>query len=431
MKQLQSSLFLDTFNNKVKKSQASTFINNMKLPIHRWFRFSAGFSAQWVIEVIREEVSKKGDQINVLDPFVGSGTALLCADLCGVRSYGIESQPFIAKIARIKTHWNCDIRKFKSMAYKVLDKAKDHLKIQDEYPKLIYKCFSENALLKCEGLKKAWKNIDDGTIESNLVWFCITCILRPASTGGTAPWQYILPKKIKKKVLEVFEAFDWQIKIMIEDISLYQRFAKPISTLIFASSMDSEVIPDNIIDFVITSPPYANNYDYADFTRFEMSFWREIKGWGDLQEKVRKNLLRSCSQHASLVKQSLDEILADPNLEPILPEIKKVTKKLEKERENYGGRKHYHLMVAGYFSDMAKVWNNLRRMCRTGSKLCFVVGDSAPYSVYVPVDNWIGEIALASGFHSYCFDKIRDRNVKWKNRKHKVPLHEGNLWVKG
>ena len=32
-------------------------------------------------------------------------------------------------------------------------------------------------------------------------------------------------------------------------------------------------IPDGWGDLVITSPPYANNYDYADAMRFEMMFW--------------------------------------------------------------------------------------------------------------------------------------------------------------
>ena len=26
----------------------SNFLDNMRLPIHRWFRYSAGFSAEWV-----------------------------------------------------------------------------------------------------------------------------------------------------------------------------------------------------------------------------------------------------------------------------------------------------------------------------------------------------------------------------------------------
>ena len=60
-----------------------------------------------------------------------------------------------------------------------------------------------------------------------------------------------------------------------------------------------------------------------------------------------------------------------------------------------------------------------------------VVGDSAPYGVHVPVEKWLGELATASGFDSWHFTKIRDRNVKWHNRKHRVPLHEGLLLVQG
>lgn len=59
------------------------------------------------------------------------------------------------------------------------------------------------------------------------------------------------------------------------------------------------------------------------------------------------------------------------------------------------------------------------------------MGDSAPYGVHVPVERWLGELAIAAGFEDYSFEKTRDRNVKWENRKHKVPLHEGCLWVKG
>ena len=64
--------------------------------------------------------------------------------------------------------------------------------------------------------------------------------------------------------------------------------------------------------------------------------------------------------------------------------------------------------------------------------MCFVVGDSAPYGIYVPVDKWLGELALSAGFNKYNFEKLRDRNTKWKNRKHRVPTaHEGRLWING
>jgi len=54
------------------KDTTSTFSDNLALAVHRWFRYSAGFSAPWVREVIERE--KKRGRSRVLDPFAGSGT---------------------------------------------------------------------------------------------------------------------------------------------------------------------------------------------------------------------------------------------------------------------------------------------------------------------------------------------------------------------
>ncbi|MEZ4861909.1 MAG: hypothetical protein R3C14_11395 [Caldilineaceae bacterium] len=58
-------------------------------------------------------------------------------------------------------------------------------------------------------------------------------------------------------------------------------------------------------------------------------------------------------------------------------------------------------------------------------------GDSARYGVYCPIDRWIGELALAAGFVAYEVEKLHDRNTKGKNRKHRVPLKDGLLWIEG
>jgi hypothetical protein len=182
---------------------------------------------------------------------------------------------------------------------------------------------------------------------------------------------------------------------------------------------------------VITSPPYPNNYDYADATRLEMCFWGEIKSWRELQSTVRRYLVRSCTQHVPERTVDHHRVLSDPVLEPIRSDMESICEQLGKVRLSKGGKKTYHLMVACYFLDLAKVWNALRRVCDSPSQVCFVVGDSAPYGVYVPVIDWLGRLALAAGFRSFRFERTRDRNVKWKNRKHRVPLCEGRLWVEG
>lgn len=70
----------------------SNFLDNMRLPIHRWFRYSAGFSAEWVKWLLAE---REGGEVRVLDPFVGSGTTCLACDEMGVPSCGIEAHPFV------------------------------------------------------------------------------------------------------------------------------------------------------------------------------------------------------------------------------------------------------------------------------------------------------------------------------------------------
>ncbi len=141
--------------------------------------------------------------------------------------------------------------------------------------------------------------------------------------------------------------------------------------------------------------------------------------------------LKQKSLFPGLDRSFLDDLLQDKVLIPILDEITTACKQLEKIRLTKGGKKTYHTMAAAYFIDLGHVFQSLRPLCKEGSRMCFVVGDSAPYGVYLAADQWLGELALSAGFKAYHFEKLRDRNIKWKNRKHRVPLHEGRLWIKG
>ena len=182
---------------------------------------------------------------------------------------------------------------------------------------------------------------------------------------------------------------------------------------------------------LISSPPYPNNFDYADATRLEMTFWGEISGWKDLKQTIRPSLLRSCSQHSASDKINLEEIVNEPLLSPIKEELIETTHMLDIIRHSKGGEKTYHTRVAAYFLDLAKILKNIRSNMHNDSRICLVIGDSAPYGIHVPVEKWLGKLALSTGFSNYHFEKIRDRNIKWKNRTHNVLLHEGRLWIKG
>lgn len=397
----------------------------MKLPVHRWFRFSAGFSAQWV-----EDTIEALGATSVLDPFVGSGTTLLAAERRGIHSYGIEAHRFVLRVARAKLHHRANPDDFLEHSRAVRRRARELTGNVTAYPPLIRKCFDDDALASLDCLRRAWAENSDGSAASELVWLCLVGLLRPVSHVGTAPWQYVLPQKRKRSPLEAFAAFDAMTRTIAADMRGSQEVVGPRPTLIQSDARTCEGVPDASVDAVITSPPYPNNYDYADATRLEMCFMGEIEGWGDLHEAIRKHLITSCSQHWSERTLDISTALSRPGLSPIRRDVEHVCDQLGTVRLDKGGRKNYHLMIASYFADIAEVWHALRRVCKAGGQVCFVIGDSAPYGVYVPVIEWTGALAEAAGFRSFTFEKTRDRNTKWKNRKHRVPLCEGRLWVK-
>lgn len=415
---------------KITTEQSGTFSPNMKLPIHRWFRYSAGFSANWAKEVIIHYDAK-----TVLDPFVGSGTVCIESDMLGIKSYGVESHPFVYRLARGKVSWAANIDNFKQAIANVEEyAAKSNTKSGYNIPALLAKCYTTDTLIELFKLRTAYLELAPTMSDDirSLVFLAINAILRPSSHVGTAQWQYVLPNKRKVNVSTPAAALTAQALIMAADMHQMQlQNTNSRAMLIQGDARILEGVPDGVIDLVVTSPPYANNYDYADATRLEMTFWGEVDSWGDLHEAARKYLICSSSQHSAKEHFDLDTLLEKPVIEPIRKELTTVCRELDLVRGTKGGNKTYHTMIAAYFADMGETFYALRRVTKRDSNVCFVIGDSAPYGVHAPVEKWFGELALAAGFKIWSFDKIRDRNVKWKNRKHTVPLHEGRLWIKG
>ena len=311
----QQSLFaLPTRTPRHKKTAAhsarsGTFIDNMKLPVHRWFRYSAGFSAAWV-----ESVLKDHNAIAVLDTFVGSGTVCIASDKLGITSYGIEAHTFVFRLGQGKLSWGEDVADFEAAISTMTVAAK---KIREsvslgEANALIVKCYSEECLRDLYSVKSAYLNLAPmwtAAIKA-LVFLAINSILRATSHVGTAQWQYVLPNKTKSRVTSPYDALRLQAKIMVDDMYAMQADSACSKAILLPTDSRSLIgVPDKSIDLVITSPPYANNYDYADATRLEMSFWGEIDNWGDLHGAVRKHLICSSSQHASKDKMKLSQCL--------------------------------------------------------------------------------------------------------------------------
>lgn len=368
----------------------------------------------------------------VLDPFGGSGTTSLVAQEQKVESVATEVHPMVARIANAKLLWTEDPDELRHRVREVLGVVELEHSVQVPTTPLIGKCFPD-----AESLHDLLR-IRDAVLEqqgrdgiAELLWLAFVSIIRACSPAGTAQWQYVLPNKTKSRVAEPMSAFEAAGETFAADMEM-RRFLlgdDPVAaSVLHTDARTLNGVEDGWADAVITSPPYANNYDYADTLRLEQILLGEIEGWKDLRN-LRDVLLRSATQNVGRWKA--DEALESPLMAPIIDEFVPVYEELTQVRKERAGNKAYNVMLAGYFYDNAQVFQALRRKTVQGAKVCYVVGDSAPYGVHAPVEKWLGELAVAAGFKAWSFTKVRDRNTKWKNRKHRHPLHEGYLWIEG
>ena len=79
---------------------AGTFAPNKHRPVHRWYPYIEGFSAEFVSALL-EEFGSAAARIH--DPFVGAGTALV-ASLTGRAVTYCEINPFLQLVAESKTN---------------------------------------------------------------------------------------------------------------------------------------------------------------------------------------------------------------------------------------------------------------------------------------------------------------------------------------
>ena len=178
-------MFPDADCEPLSDKTSSTFINNMRLPVHRWFRYSAGFSAEWVSQLIRAKGATA-----VFDPFAGSATTLVAAEGEGVASWGIDPHPFVGRIARAKLGWRSNPDEFFAKVRDLRKIAKATKPTTTGYPPLIYKCYDDDETLSdLDCLRRAYEVVKDDSVASELAWLTLVAILRPTSQAGTAQWQ--------------------------------------------------------------------------------------------------------------------------------------------------------------------------------------------------------------------------------------------------
>ncbi len=420
------------------RANLGTFQDSLRAPVHRWFTYPAGFSFRAVEEAFRSYSIQPG--MTVYDPFTGTGTTNIVARQHGVRSFGVEAHPFIAFVARTKLFWEFDFaelhREIDELIAHIRQQIKSHdngaIVVEQIFPELVRKCYSAEKLAHLYVCREAITALPAGPFQ-NFAKLGLTSLLRAIADVATG-WPYIAPQKAKKGngEVDVVGAFQKQLRQMAKDLQEIQAVGHSLgtATLIEGDARQKQsLIESASVDLAFTSPPYLNNYDYADRTRLEMYFWGEAHTWGDITQKVRTRLMMSATTQINRSDYDEAHLLSSELLEAVpdvAAELRPKIAMMAEQRLIKGGKKSYDIMTAGYFNDMLKVLQETARVLKPGAAFLLILGDSAPYGVYVPTDLYLGEMGKAVGFGHYEVEELRTRGEKWREnpQRHKVPLKE-------
>lgn len=394
--------------------------------IHDWYRFTAGFSYKLVDRIIKEEKLTSSDII--YESFAGCGTTLVSAQKNGIQAVGNEGQELLFDVIKAKLDWKINRTEIEALLIDI-EKRLIKANYKDNYHELLKTLYSENNLLQLYFIR----DYIEGLAEDIKLFLklALTQTLHKVSIHPIAI-PYISRTKFLKNSLSGFELFSIAARKMLDDLELYKDFPKTTDIYLHDSRNINPNIPDESCSVCITSPPYLNNLDYGEVSKVCSHFYGITDSWKDITQKVRQNLVTGSTTHYREMDFVLNEWKENKFynenkdiVDLLMPDIVKI-QEISKTRK---GRKSFDILALYYFEDMYDVLLEMRRVLKRGSKAYLVLGDSAPYGVYIDTTKLLGQIALNAGFNGFRIVKIRDRGTKWttlKNR-HNLKLSENIL----
>lgn len=423
-----------------KGQELGTFKDSLRAPIHRWFKYPAGYSYKFVEVGFELFGVKLGDW--VYDPFSGSGTTLLTAKKKGINAYGVEAHSFVHWVADVKLYWEFNLDDLNWQLEHLLTKSRSFVRQQVQnvstegvFPELIYKCYHPQDLKTLYLLREFTQSQIEDSHTQNLFSLALTNTLRDAADARTG-WPYVAPRKDNQEMplKDAFTIFQKMVRQMYSDLQTIRSVTqdtppcKIYNTL--GDSRKKQNLADNQIKLALTSPPYLNNYDYADRTRLETYFWGITQSWQDISRNFRDKLIVAATTQINRSQYQV-ETAVNSEIKEFSPQVydflQEAVLELAQRRLQKGGKKDYDLMVALYFNDLVPVLKETYRVLEPGGHFCLVLGDSAPYGVHIQTDQIIGKLGLGLGFSDFKYEELRQRGGKWKEnpQRHNIPLREG------
>ena len=339
----------------------------------------------------------KDKQLNILDPFMGSGTTGVETLISGNVSFGVEMDPFARTIAEVSTttYSKEDLDEINTLFSTIRSKWKEAK--PSNTPDLIgiQRWFDPNDFDSLLRLRSCIENESPQKYLNFMMIVFADCI-KPVSKMERQSTKPYISTKFKKITKEVDDSFRYSFNAHFGPIKMMSEkkdYREYSAIHWIGNDATNFTLEQPIIDLAITSPPYINAFDYTQCIKVESA----MCGFMD-NEKAKK--LRALQVgHSSRRKQSIDDKvieLFDPYYQPI------------KEKDNESSQ-----TCLGYFNDILKNLKCVYSVLKQGGEYHMIIGDSIIKGVEIPTHSIIAKLAESIGFdlfgeYKYC---IRDHRT--------------------
>ena len=378
-----------------------TFHSNESLPVHRWWPYVQGFSAEFVAGILTSNEIGRGT--TVLDPFAGSGTTLVEARRVGATAWGTELLAPAVLAARVKTHLELDGDLLDRAADRVLRAAAKRRPGPLPFLRETARQFSPAALCELTRLRDALPR--EGPPIANALRLAFGRALIPSSRLHRSPCLGYA-RRPQDGGSTPFERFRSAIDDMIEDLGAFSpeidRLGPP--SVVALRDARNAGWADRSVDLAVTSPPYVNGMDYVMNYKVDLAWLGYARSYSDLATLRRAEVACDNLPRSETAPFLGPTTLPDPWLREILARIREnVLRKGTYRRDDM------HAVVHRYFADLAPVLTGVRRALLPGGRFVVVVGDSLLAGTYVPGDLLLARIGAALGFSLVSVEVARTR----------------------
>lgn len=343
------------------------------------------YPAMMIPQVAGRILSKYGERANLLfDPYCGTGTSLVEANLKGIEAVGTDLNPLARLIAKTKTaRINLQIldlylKDFNDFLFLSMFGLSKISVVIPEINNIDY-WFDKSVQEKLAIIKKFILKISDNDV-ANFFKVAFSETVRESSWTRNSEFKLyrMTPEQMEKFNPDVFGLM--QNKLARNHKGLKAFLAQPQNAVSkvfdFNTSEKIENIENESVDIVVTSPPYGDSRTtvaYGQFSRLANE-WLNVREANQIDNKLMggKKQSQVCRFESRILNENLEKIA-------------NVDEKRARE-------------VSAFYCDYENSIQNISTTIKKGGYACYVVGNRKVKGIALPTDEITKNFFEIKGF---------------------------------